>query len=69
MIILCCLLSSEKVLEKSSFKPASLTVQMEYTSLPVIDVCHTITHEEFSRNYTSRLRNLHPNEGEYILNS
>ena len=55
------------MLEKSSFKPATLTVQMEFTPLPVIDVCHTITHEEFNRNYTSRLRNLHPNEGVYVI--
>ena len=53
----------EKVLEKS-FRPATLTVQMEYTPLPVIDVSHSITPEEFSRNYTSRLRDLYQDEGE-----
>jgi len=56
----------EKVLEKS-FRPATLTVQMEYTPLPVIDVSHSITPEEFGRNYSSRLRNLHPNEVSGVL--
>ena len=54
----------DHALEKS-FRPATLTLQMEYTSLPVIDVNHSIPHEEFSRNYASRLRNLYPNEGKF----
>lgn len=54
------------MLEKSSLKPATLTVQMEYTPLPVIDVCHSLTSEDFGRIYLSRLRNLHPNEGKYV---
>ena len=37
---------------------------MEYTPLPVMDVNHSITAEDFSRNYACRLRNLHPNEGD-----
>ncbi|PFX19516.1 Synaptotagmin-4 [Stylophora pistillata] len=65
-----CLESSpqhDQVLEKSSLKPATLSVQMEYTPLPVIDVCHSITPEDFGRNYLSRLRNLHPNEVSGVL--
>lgn len=42
---------------------------MEYTPLPVIDVNHSIPHEEFSRNYASRLRNLYPNEGKFQRSS
>ena len=54
----------DHALEKS-FRPATLTLQMEYTPLPVIDVNHLIPPEEFSRNYASRLRNLYPNEGKF----
>ncbi|RMX44773.1 hypothetical protein pdam_00009176 [Pocillopora damicornis] len=57
----------DQVLEKSSLKPATLTVQMEYTPLPVIDVCHSLTSEDFGRIYLSRLRNLHPNEVSGVL--
>ena len=49
---------------EKSFRPATLTVHMEYTPLPVIDVSHSITPEEFSTKYTSRLRDLYPDEGE-----
>lgn len=56
----------QQVLEKS-FRPATLTVNIEYTPLPVIDVNQSNTREDFNRNYASRIQNQHPNEVSGVL--
>ena len=54
----------QHILEKS-FRPATLTVDMEYTPLPVIDVSQSKPQEDFNRNYSSRIQNAHPDEGNH----
>ncbi|KAK2560441.1 Uncharacterized protein P5673_016790 [Acropora cervicornis] len=56
----------QHILEKS-FRPATLTVDMEYTPLPVIDVSQSKTQEDFNRNYSSRIQNAHPDEVSGVL--
>ena len=38
---------------------------MEYTPLPVIDVSQSKPQEDFNRNYSSRIQNAHPDEGNH----